>query len=1459
MASDSPARSLDEIDLSMLRDPAGIFELVELVGNGTYGQVYKGRHVKTGQLAAIKVMDVTGDEEEEIKAEINMLKKYSHHRNIATYYGAFVKKNPPGIDDQLWLVMEFCGAGSVTDLIKNTKGNTLKEEWTAYICREILRGLAHLHQHKVIHRDIKGQNVLLTENAEVKLVDFGVSAQLDRTVGRRNTFIGTPYWMAPEVIACDENPDATYDFKSDLWSLGITAIEMAEGAPPLCDMHPMRALFLIPRNPAPRLKSKKWSKKFHQFIESCLLKNHNQRPSTEQLLTHAFIRELPNERHIRIQLKDHIDRTRKKRGERDETEYEYSGSEEEEEEHDKGEPSSIINVPGESTLRRDFLRLQLANKERSEALRRQQLEQQQNEEHKRLLLAERQKRIEEQKEQRRRLEEQQRRDRELRKQQEREQRRRYEEMEQLRREEERRQAEREQEYIRRQLEEEQRQLEILQQQLLQEQALLMEYKRKQLEEQRQAERLQRQLQQERAYLVSLQHQQKQQQQQQQDSHQAEKKPLYHYKDAVNPADKPAWAKEVLKQLAAETPRPSGLRQHHSFHLVEPPPNYPAPQPGPGPRRAPSHAANLPLSSRQQQARQTPRIQLSPDPLLRDQIIEHVRRELRAKRAQSQQQQQARGRSPQRQPKPHAKPHAKPHTADLKPQSADLNVVEERSKLNRQSSPALQHKVTNRISDPSLPPRSESFSSGGLQPARTPPMPRPIEPQMAHLVPVKSHSPTMSGSQSLHDQSPKGVAGFQEGPPLHRPEMPPRQNSDPTSEVPALPSRSDKLERGSWLREEDIPPKVPQRTISISPALVRKNSPGNGGAGGLGPRTGSQLIRASNPDLRQPELSLDAALQRTNSNSSSSSGTPTSQPGSSERNQIRDTAKTETSPTASQESPKPKQEEARETPRPSRPADLTALARELRELRVDEAPRPPIKVTDYSSSSDESESSGEEDGAHDGTVPVSDIPRIMPSAQGNNESYGVSHDDSLNNGSKDDTLMLGETRERKRSAHSESNGFAGHGNLPDLVQQSHSPAGTPTEGLGLGRLAGLHAPDMSAMEEFAKGGGSKSSFTPFVDPRVYPTSPSDDDSENSAAALFANELLRQEQAKLSEARKISVVNVNPTNIRPHSDTPEIRKYKKRFNSEILCAALWGVNLLVGTENGLMLLDRSGQGKVYNLITRRRFQQMDVLEGLNVLVTISGKKNKLRVYYLSWLRNRILHNDPEVEKKQGWITVGELEGCVHYKVVKYERIKFLVIALKNSVEIYAWAPKPYHKFMAFKSFTDLPQRPQLVDLTVEEGQRLKVIYGSSVGFHVIDVDSGNPYDIYIPSHIQSTVMPHAIVVLPKTDGMEMLLCYEDEGVYVNTYGRITKDVVLQWGEMPTSVAYIHSNQIMGWGEKAIEIRSVETGHLDGVFMHKRAQRLKFLCERNDKVFFASVRTGGSSQVFFMTLNRNSMMNW
>ncbi|XP_043759498.1 misshapen-like kinase 1 isoform X9 [Cervus elaphus] len=1323
MGDPAPARSLDDIDLSALRDPAGIFELVEVVGNGTYGQVYKGRHVKTGQLAAIKVMDVTEDEEEEIKQEINMLKKYSHHRNIATYYGAFIKKSPPGNDDQLWLVMEFCGAGSVTDLVKNTKGNALKEDCIAYICREILRGLAHLHAHKVIHRDIKGQNVLLTENAEVKLVDFGVSAQLDRTVGRRNTFIGTPYWMAPEVIACDENPDATYDYRSDIWSLGITAIEMAEGAPPLCDMHPMRALFLIPRNPPPRLKSKKWSKKFIDFIDTCLIKAYLSRPPTEQLLKFPFIRDQPTERQVRIQLKDHIDRSRKKRGEKEETEYEYSGSEEEDDSHgEEGEPSSIMNVPGESTLRREFLRLQQENKSNSEALKQQQqqLQQQQQrdpEAHIKHLLHQRQRRIEEQKEERRRVEEQQRREREQRKLQEKEQQRRLEDMQALRREEERRQAEREQEYIRHRLEEEQRQLEILQQQLLQEQALLLEYKRKQLEEQRQSERLQRQLQQEHAYLKSLQQQQQQQQlQKQQQILPGDRKPLYHYGRGVNPADKPAWAREV----------------------------------------------------------------------------------------------------------------------------------EERTRMNKQqNSPLAKSKPGSTGPEPPVPQASPG-PPGPL--SQTPPMQRPVEPQegphkslVAHRVPLKPYAAPVPRSQSLQDQPTRNLAAFPAShdpdPAVPAPTATPsargaviRQNSDPTSEGPG-PSPNPP----AWVRpDNEAPPKVPQRTSSIATAL------NTSGAGGSRP---AQAVRASNPDLRRS----DPGWERSDSVLPASHG-HLPQAGSLERNRVGASSKLDNSPVLSPGN-KAKPDDHRS--RPGRPADFVLL----KERTLDEAPRPPKKAMDYSSSSEEVESS--EDDEEESNGEPSEGSRDTPGARSDGDTDSVStmvvHDVEEIAGPQTPygggTMVVQRTPEEERSLlHADSNGYT---NLPDVVQPSHSPTESSK---------GQSPPLKDGGSDYQSRGlvkaPGKSSFTMFVDLGIYQPGGSGD--TIPITALVGGEGSRLDQLQY-DVRKGSVVNVNPTNTRAHSETPEIRKYKKRFNSEILCAALWGVNLLVGTENGLMLLDRSGQGKVYGLIGRRRFQQMDVLEGLNLLITISGKRNKLRVYYLSWLRNKILHNDPEVEKKQGWTTVGDMEGCGHYRVVKYERIKFLVIALKNSVEVYAWAPKPYHKFMAFKSFADLPHRPLLVDLTVEEGQRLKVIYGSSAGFHAVDVDSGNSYDIYIPVHIQSQITPHAIIFLPNTDGMEMLLCYEDEGVYVNTYGRIIKDVVLQWGEMPTSVAYICSNQIMGWGEKAIEIRSVETGHLDGVFMHKRAQRLKFLCERNDKVFFASVRSGGSSQVYFMTLNRNCIMNW
>ncbi|XP_071254296.1 mitogen-activated protein kinase kinase kinase kinase 4-like isoform X4 [Salvelinus alpinus] len=1200
MARDCTTRSLDNIDLSALRDPAGIFELIEVVGNGTYGQVYKGRHVKTGQLAAIKVMDVTEEEEEEIKLEINMLKTYSHHRNIATYYGAFVKKSPAGQDDQLWLVMEYCGAGSVTDLVKKTKGNCLKEDWIAYICREVLRGLSHLHSHHVIHRDIKGQNVLLTENAEVKLVDFGVSAQLDRTIGKRNTFIGTPYWMAPEVIACDENPDSTYDYRSDLWSLGITALEMAEGAPPLCDMHPMRALFLIPRNPPPKLKSKKWSKKFLSFVESCLVKNYLHRPATETLLRHSFIKDLPNERQVRIMLKDHLDRTRKKRDKvtlsTEGPEYEYSGSEDEEEEmnDEEGEPSSIVNLPGESTLRREFLRLQQENKSRSEAQRQQQVLQQQlqdQERYKQQLLAERQKRIQQQKEQRRRLEDQQ----------------------------------------RRQLQDSGFQWPELQEMLWREET---EANDRGLFNERSKRRDKKQL------------------------------------------------EDCGTQRSDVGGRPAGSLNEQ--RRTEPPPPLPHPQQQQQQQQGKKFHRTLPKD-------QTQLLSLQHD---------HRHKQREPQKAAS------------------ATPNC-PANSQCKAMEMERGKTSDSYQVN-----------LNRV-------------LAGL--------PLPLHPLP---LPLNIHTRLSSGSSSSPCTPAMQRAAIQQNANLNSSRDAPHSSSmSDMATTPMSPMFDDVF----WDLQSSMecPPKVPERTTSkfyCKELMSHHRTSSSGGPqspvekGGKSMSShGSSSSSSQSGYFKLESPMLQSRLQQYKKSQETSQAALLQQHGF---------------------------------------GHLSGVKSNL---------SPFVKATEYSSSSDEVGSSDDEEKTR------------SPLSNGKGKFF---------RGAPDGIVLQP------------------HHNLNQTPKPVNSPPGKSIS-------------------------SSSSSFTPFIDPRLLQISPPQ--SPVGYSPTSGKPLANQEPIRREGHRKGSVVNVNPTNIRPQSDTPEIRKYKKKFNTEILCAGLWGVNLLVGTENGLWLLDRSGQGKVYSLISRRRFQQMDVLEGLNVLITISGKKNKLRLYYLSWLRNKILRNDPEVEKRQGWTSVGDLEGCVHYKVVRYEKIKFLVIALKNAVEVYAWAPKPYHKFMAFKSFGSLPQRPLSVDLTVEDGQRLKVIYGSLLGFHAIDVDSGTPYDLYLPTHIQGVIRPHAIIILPNSSGMEVLVCYEDEGVYIDTYGRITKETVLQWGEMPASVAYLQSNQVMGWGDKAIELRSANTGNLEGVFMHKKAQKLKFLCERNDKVFFASVQSGGSSQIYFMTLGQNSLFNW
>uniref|UniRef100_A0AAX7V0Q2 non-specific serine/threonine protein kinase n=1 Tax=Astatotilapia calliptera TaxID=8154 RepID=A0AAX7V0Q2_ASTCA len=303
-------RSGKSIVFDNFPDPTDTWEIIETIGKGTYGKVYKVLNKIDGSKAAVKILDPIHDIDEEIEAEYNILKALSDHANVVKFYGMYYKKDIK-CGDQLWLVLELCNGGSVTDLAKGMlkRGDRMDESIIAYILHESLMGLQHLHINKTIHRDVKGNNILLTTQGGIKLVDFGVSAQLTNTRLRRNTSVGTPFWMAPEVIACEQQLDSTYDARCDVWSLGITAIELGDGDPPLSDLHPMRALFKIPRNPPPTLHQPElWSDEFNDFICKCLIKDFELRPNVQDLLQHVFIKQtVGREKILQKQLIELID------------------------------------------------------------------------------------------------------------------------------------------------------------------------------------------------------------------------------------------------------------------------------------------------------------------------------------------------------------------------------------------------------------------------------------------------------------------------------------------------------------------------------------------------------------------------------------------------------------------------------------------------------------------------------------------------------------------------------------------------------------------------------------------------------------------------------------------------------------------------------------------------------------------------------------------------------------------------------------------------------------------------------------------------------------------------------------------------------------------------------------------------------------------------------------------------
>ncbi|XP_041596010.1 nik-related protein kinase isoform X1 [Vulpes lagopus] len=1525
MAGPGGWRDKEVTDLGHLPDPTGIFSLDKTIGLGTYGRIYLGLHEKTGAFTAVKVMNARktplpeigkrvrvnkyqksvgwrySDEEEDLRTELNLLKKYSFHKNIVSFYGAFFKLSPPGQRHQLWMVMELCAAGSVTDVVRMTRNQSLKEDWIAYICREILQGLAHLHAHRVIHRDIKGQNVLLTHNAEVKLVDFGVSAQVSRTNGRRNSFIGTPYWMAPEVIDCDEDPRRSYDYRSDVWSVGITAIEMAEGAPPLCNLQPLEALFVILRESAPKVKSSGWSRKFHNFMEKCMIKNFLFRPTSANMLHHPFVQNIKNEGHVVESLKKHLTgiiKKRQKKGiplvfEREEAikeQYTMRRFRGPSCTHEllrlptssrcrplrvlHGEPSqprwlpdreepqvqALQHLQGAARVfmplqaqdnaprplqgqaqapqrlqgaARVFMPLQAQVKAKASRPLQMQIKAPPRLRRAAWMLMPLQAQVKAP----RPLQVQSQVPKEQQAQAQPQTSEEPQDLDQVPEEFQRQDQVPEQQQRQGQApEQHQRQNQVPEQQLELNQAPEQPEVQEQAAEPTQAETEAEQPESLRVHaqvflpLLSQNHH--------------VLLPLHLDTQVLIPvkgqtegsAQAQAWALEPPQAVGSVQELIEGL----SRDLLRAPNSHNSKPLGPLQTLMENLSSNMFYSQPEQARKKKSKVSSLRQALAKRLSPKRFRAKV-SRRPEDLELSDVEACRRRRQRR--WEDIFNQHEEELRQVANDK---EDESSDNDEVFHSIQAEVQIEPLQPYIPNPKEYRIVFKVQERST------YNQDCAHRVKFSSNVP----QQSVLEQAQKPTDIRQ------------RSSQNPQNCPAASESSSEEESPVTWRRSQSSPPysTIDQKLLvdvhvpdgfkvgKISPPVYLTNE-------WVGYNALSEIFRNDwltppAPVIQPPEEDGDyVELYDT--------GADTDGDDDDSNDAYEDTYDHDNS----NDDLDNKVDQANDVGEDHGDND-NGEAIDDKENNHDDAFCWPRRSYGRDGSCKQDGSDGGEETcssfgnqrvhrSHEGNVASGGSAAIVDVEElganiGNgrrikevNEGKGVSE---ANEESGALELSGGEN-------HSETDGQGLERPISqDFEHQQKEPGGRNEASNAIASGAAAAAPDDENDSMDISEASTQSGFSANY------SSPSNG-FWRAANADFASAILYAGLVEAPEKspKRPSEVNVNPLYVSPACKKPLIHMYEKEFTSEICCGSLWGVNLLLGTRSNLYLMDRSGKADITKLIKRRPFRQIQVVEPLNLLITISGHKNRLRVYHLTWLRNKILNDDPESKRRQEEMlkteeackAIDKLTGCEHFSVLQHEETTYIAIALKSSIHLYAWAPKSFDESTAIKVFPTVGHKPVTVDLAIGSEKRLKIFFSSTDGYHIIDAESEVMSDVTLPNNPLEIIIPQNIIILPDSLGIGMMLTFNAEALSLEANEQLFKKILEVWKDIPSSVAYECTQRTTGWGQKAIEVRSLQSRVLESELKRRSIKKLRFLCTRGDKLFFTSTLRNRHSRVYFMTL--------